>query len=473
MGVKGSCNGMFSKEDKDKMALKVKKALAAKKAALGNKAAKVDWPEGCMEGTYARPCWLPAGWLHGVKVGTFGHSGRGLQVFVSPDRTRRFYHRVSIEAYLGRKLTREDGEPPSFDELLANAFHKVPTVQFNPKHEQDFFKCLDDDEKAALPPASDIHFCVISARRTRTSLGIKGCMVVHESLKAGGVKAKWYVDKGSLEQYRRLGFDAVEDGGSLCAARNKALKEARKLNKACCEISDDISRWVYYGALEKTVIKDESEANRLTKRCRKLQVSPVAAARFLLARLRAAQQRNVQHDGKNVTGGPKLAGVLPTGNVARGIRFPAVTHSNFILGDFFVVDVKSTVDFDSKLTLKEDYDFTCSHLQKYGEVLRCNRMILDVAHYSNAGGAVSIRNAAEEQKNIATLVKKWGISTIRKHPTRENEVMLHWPLKKQKAATAAKISAKKDSKAGSKSGHSSSSSGGSPRKVIKTGKLKK
>merc|ERR1712187_113569 len=115
----------------------------------------------------------------------------------------------------------------------------------------------------------------------------------------------------------------------------------------------------------------------------------------------------------------------------------------FILGDFFVSDVNSAVRFDPTLTLKEDYDFTCAHISRYGAVLRCNRMVLDVAHYTNAGGAVSIRNASEEQKNIKILRKKWP-KAIRLHPIRENEVVLQWPSNRasptrEKAQLSAKV----------------------------------
>lgn len=408
---------MISRQQKNKMAAKVKRALVAKRTALGTKGKKIKWPDGCMEGTYKRPFWLPAGWLHGVKVGTSGYTGQGLQVFISPDRTKKFYHRPDVEKYVGKKLTEADGVPPSFDELLANAMHRVPVISFNPKHTESLFACLSSQERDKLPSASDIHFCVISARRTSEPQGIKRCMVVQESFKAAGIKPRWYVDAKSLDNYRRLGLDAVADGGSLVGARNKALTDAKALGKACCEVSDDISKWFYYGSLEQTVTRDDDEANRLARRARRLIISPVAAARFILARMRASEAA------------PKLGGVLPAPNIARALAAASVSSKNFILGDFFVSDVKSVVRFDPALTLKEDYDFTCAHIKRYGSVLRCNRMVLDVAHYTNVGGAVSIRNAAEEQKNIKILRKKWP-HAIRKHPTRENEVVLQWPSRR-------------------------------------------
>lgn len=413
MGKIGACGGKISRAEKNKMAAKVARALKAKQKTMGSKAKQIKWPEGCMEGTFKRPFWMPAGWLHGVKVGTSGYTGRGLQVYIAPNRVNKFYHRKDVEKFLGKTLTAADGVPPSFGELLANAMHRVPIVNIKPKNEAGLFKFLSSAERAKLPSAKDIHFCVISARRTEDPQAIKGCMVVQESFKAAGIKPRWYVDSRSLDNYRRLGFDAVFDGGSLVGARNKALNDAKKLGKACCEVSDDIARWTYFGSLEKIITKDGPEANRFGRRAQRLVVSPVAAGRFLLAKMRANDQK------------PKLGGVLPTANIARGLAQPSVTMRNFILGDFFVSDVGSNVRFDQRMTLKEDYDFTCSHLSQHGAVLRCNRMVLDVAHYTNVGGAVSIRTAEQEEKNIKILKQKWP-QAIRKHPTRKNEVVLSW-----------------------------------------------
>merc|ERR1711957_142337 len=77
--------------------------------------------------------------------------------------------------------------------------------------------------------------------------------------------------------------------------------------------------------------------------------------------------------------------------------------------------------------LKEDYDFTCSHLQAHGSVLRLNRMTLRVKHYANSGGACSNRDTkgAEEQRNIAILQKKWP-GAFRLNPKRKGEVILRW-----------------------------------------------
>jgi len=415
MGKKGTCAGLISRSEKNKMARKVKNAILKAKDRLGLKSTRTSLPEGCKQGTFRRPYWLPRGWLHGVKEGTSGYTGRGLQVYISPEG-RRFYHKKDVEKFVGKVLTAEDGSPPTLEEILVNVMGKVPRIHVSASAEGKLFGLLEDQEQRLLPTAKDIHFCVISARRMSTPEGMKDCLIVQEHFEQAGVKPLWYVDKKSIHGYRALGFNVVQDGGSLVAARNKALKDAAKLGKACCQVSDDIRAWHYYLVPDDVKITTEDEANAKARHLRRVAVSPVSAARFILAKMRATKS--------------KLGGVLPTGNVARGLLAPPIGKRSFILGDFFVSELRSAVRFDPHFTLKEDYDFSCSHIQKYGGVLRLNRMVLTVKHYSNAGGAVSVRNVVEEQRNIQILRKKWP-RAIRLHPTRENEVVLQWPTKSQ------------------------------------------
>ena len=147
-------------------------------------------------------------------------------------------------------------------------------------------------------------------------------------------------------------------------------------------------------------------------------------ARFLVAAMRGS------------TGTQKLAGVYPLGNVPRGFRSKMFAFHNFILGDFFASEV-SPVRFDTTLTLKEDYDYTCSHLKEHGAVLRCNRLFISAKHETNSGGACSIRDpeGKEERKNIDILKAKWGRS-IRNHHSRPNQVVLSWRDDAAEASTA-------------------------------------
>merc|ERR1712232_274944 len=149
---------------------------------------------------------------------------------------------------------------------------------------------------------------------------------------------------------------------------------------------------------------------------RRYIITPVAAAKFITAKMRSAD------DPK-----PKLGGVYMLGSCARAFSSDPFGRSHFILGDFFVVDSPSKVNFDPQMKLKEDYDFTCAHIKAHGSVMRCNRMTLNVKHYDNGGGACTNRDkkGEEEKRNIAILNKKWP-GVFRSNPKRKNEVIMRW-----------------------------------------------
>merc|ERR1712039_478100 len=134
---------------------------------------------------------------------------------------------------------------------------------------------------------------------------------------------------------------------------------------------------------------------------------------------------------------PQLGGVLPQANPAMGVAGEEFSREQFILGDFFVVD-SSGCRFDANMTLKEDYDFTCSHLAAHGSVMRCNRMILRVKHATNEGGAVCERDkaGAKERMNIDILMRKWP-GVFKPHGKRQNEVRLCWGNRKLLDGSAA------------------------------------
>eukprot|EP00440_Ansanella_granifera_P008468 gb/GFBE01009174.1/.p1 GENE.gb/GFBE01009174.1/~~gb/GFBE01009174.1/.p1 ORF type:complete len:618 (+),score=163.07 gb/GFBE01009174.1/:1-1854(+) len=285
---------------------------------------------------------------------------------------------------------------------------------------------MSEEERKQLPDPKEFLFCVVSARRTKTEEGRRDVLNVQAQLRKGGVEPRWYVDAPSLEDYKALGLDAVV-GGKLIPARNLALEDACKEGKVCVQVSDDIGSWIYHHGYDQKC-SSFNEANAAQKCALQCHVSPVAAARVLLAKMRSQEAP------------PKLGGVYPLNNLGQAFRCPAWTSHNFILGDFFVVDHGSSVRFDTNLTLKEDYDFTCSHLDKYGSVLRYNRMTVTAKHETNAGGACSIRDSKgeEERKNIRILNEKWP-GVFKNNPKRPNQVIMHWRWRKASAEADAEV----------------------------------
>jgi hypothetical protein len=115
----------------------------------------------------------------------------------------------------------------------------------------------------------------------------------------------------------------------------------------------------------------------------------------------------------------------PNSNTGFAFNTSPLLLEHFIIGDFIVVDViNSDIDFDERMSLKEDYDFTCQHLHKHGIVCRVNRIFMTAEHYTNAGGAVAVRTARRERKNIGVLRQKWPGVFLNQR--RENEVILSW-----------------------------------------------
>jgi len=194
------------------------------------------------------------------------------------------------------------------------------------------------------------------------------------------------------------------------------LDVAAKKRKVAVEVSDDISKWVYYDVIKQDLRgqRDFTKANQALAGAKKFAITPLAAAQFMLAKMRSSPLK------------PKLAGVLPTGNATMTMGSDEYSTQHFILGDFFVADA-SLCRFDASMTLKEDYDYTCSHISKHGSVLRCNRIVLTVRHYANEGGAVDNRDAAgkRERENIEILQRKWP-GVFKMNVKRPSEVLMNW-----------------------------------------------
>jgi len=140
-----------------------------------------------------------------------------------------------------------------------------------------------------LPKKEEFHFCVVSARRATEVEGVKDIFTVQTHLVLAGITPTWYVDSESLGDYQALGLNAVV-GGKLTPSRNKALEDAKKLNKICVQLSDDISSWEYrHGprASEKT----DDALNQAWNNARRYVVGPVAAARWIIAMMRASPEQ--------------------------------------------------------------------------------------------------------------------------------------------------------------------------------------
>lgn len=200
------------------------------------------------------------------------------------------------------------------------------------------------------------------------------------------------VKTGEGDQYRAAGCQHVYETGTLMQSRNWALDHAFNNGHICVQLSDDL---------------------------KSVKLNPhVAAGKKDTVRLQ--QAITVMVEKLSAVKGLRLLGVPPTSN-AFFAKQP-LSKNTFCIGDAIFVK-PSEPRFDDNLTLKEDYDFTLQHIDRYGIACRYQRFLWEFQHYSNPGGAVAYRDDAREQKNINYLLRKWP-NHLRLNPKRKNEILL-------------------------------------------------
>jgi hypothetical protein len=203
--------------------------------------------------------------------------------------------------------------------------------------------------------------------------------------------ATWYVkDRAEAAVYQERGAKAVGSGG-LMDSRNRALADAFAQDLWCVQLSDDLRKM-------------------------RLAVSTKAAISIELPEALA-----MVHEAMVATEA-YLGGAAPTDNPFYTNANKPVSTNNFIVGDFMVIR-PTPLQFDTRLRLKEDYDYTAQHLRRYGRVARCNHLLFTFQHATNPGGAVSYRTDELEQETIAYLKQKHG-SWIVDNPKRKNQIIL-------------------------------------------------
>lgn len=83
------------------------------------------------------------------------------------------------------------------------------------------------------------------------------------------------------------------------------------------------------------------------------------------------------------------------------------------IGSPFGVHFKHDIRYDEMFSLKEDYDFTISYLNKYRKALRVNKFFYDTKQAEQVGGCAMYRNLDKEKEQIDLLIKKWGRNIVR------------------------------------------------------------
>lgn len=200
----------------------------------------------------------------------------------------------------------------------------------------------------------------------------------------------WIVGNGEGEDYRSAGADLVVEGGSLIDSRNLALELAEKQGAVCIQVSDDLRK------IEHLSFPSKKKVPILFKAVVETFMKEIWRTPFY------------------------LYGIPPTPNAFYVHQDRSL--NNFIIGDFMVIK-PNELRFDPEFKLKEDYDYTCQHIKKYGGVMRFDDFLFTFSHYKNSGGAVSFRTDELEKEVVEKLLAKHP-EFIRRNPKRANEVLL-------------------------------------------------
>lgn len=83
------------------------------------------------------------------------------------------------------------------------------------------------------------------------------------------------------------------------------------------------------------------------------------------------------------------------------------------IGGPFQAHLNNPLRYDERLPLKDDYDITLQHLNKYRGVLRFNAYHYDCKQSKQAGGCANMRNIAREKQQFEALQRKWGNGIVK------------------------------------------------------------
>lgn len=214
-------------------------------------------------------------------------------------------------------------------------------------------------------------------------------------------RVTWVVPVDQVPEYRAAGAaqlmtaPPLGEHGNLPAARNTALDHAAAMGVWCVQADDDITR---LAAVGKTNTGKWTATPTPWPQWRRLWMQPLAD----------------EPDAR-------LLGVPPTPNpMFAGCR---ISLRAFCVGALFAAHPASPVRFDPDLPLKEDYDYTCRHLQAHGRVLRNGNVVVTHRQRTNRGGVVAYRTDQLEHDIAGKLVARWP-GYLRPHHSRDHEVIL-------------------------------------------------
>ena len=110
--------------------------------------------------------------------------------------------------------------------------------------------------------------------------------------------------------------------------------------------------------------------------------------------------------------GAKLWGLNILGDKGSYREYSPFSLTNPISASFMGF-LKTDLRFDERIPLKEDYDYSIQHINKYRKLLRINYVHMIKKDHGNKGGCADYRTVSREKEQLKILQNKWGKKIVR------------------------------------------------------------
>lgn len=218
--------------------------------------------------------------------------------------------------------------------------------------------------------------------------------------------ALYWVHDYEIDNYKKchrgIKIKALPDDlcGNVAAVRNYILKNQDGGVDVTVQIDDDVSHFAYWEKMKRNHVKKEREIHA-----------------FIDKYSRLARDFGVKLWGINVNNDKQ---VYREYSPFSFLSYVSASFSCFMRGN--------ELFYDTRFSLKEDYDMTIQQLNKYRRVLRVNKWYYMKKGATQAGGCAIYRNVKREIEQIKLLQKKWGKHIVkfdknyRNHLTKKKKI---------------------------------------------------
>ena len=218
--------------------------------------------------------------------------------------------------------------------------------------------------------------------------------------------AFYWVHECEIKEYekkhRGIKIKSIPDNlrGNVARVRNYILRNQEANSDGVLQIDDDVSHFAYWENNKRIKVKAENKINE-----------------FIVKYSKVARELGVKLWGINVNNDKQVYR-----------EYSPFSFLSYISASFSCFLSGNALYYDTRFSLKEDYDMTLQQLNKYRRVLRVNKYYYMKKGAEQTGGCAIYRNVEKEIKQIELLQKKWGENIVkfdsnyRNHLTKKKKI---------------------------------------------------